>query len=118
MEQTSPAGATPPLNRGSERRTAPRRRKQVKVLIESEDGSSVPERGWVVDHSPGGMRLSVSRAVPVNQVLRVGVAKAKAPDPVSWLRVEVKSCRRKGYPWELGCQFLGNPPYSLLLLLG
>jgi PilZ domain len=116
MKQPSPTGAEPPANQGQERRTVPRRRKQVKVFIASDGEEPAPQRGWVVDRSPGGLRLSVSEAVPVGRVLRVRAANAL--DPVTWLRVEVKSCRRKGYPWELGCQFLGNPPYSQLLLFG
>jgi hypothetical protein len=64
----------------------------------------------------GGLRLSVVEAVPLGT--RLSVRAANAPAKESWVEVEVKSCRCQEHRWELGCRFVDEPSYSVLLQFG
>ena len=101
---------------GRERRTSWRRRKQIQVLFTPAEGLESPSKGWLLDCSLGGLRLSVAQVVPVGTRLSVRAANAPAKDP--WVQVEVKSCRTQEHRWELGCRFVDEPPYSVLLQFG
>ena len=43
---------------------------------------------------------------------------AHAPPMTPWTEVEVRSCRQKKDGYEVGCQFVKTPPWSILLLFG
>jgi hypothetical protein len=70
----------------------------------------------MLDRSLGGFRLSVTQALPLGTRLSVRATHAPAKD--SWVQVEVKSCRRQDNRWELGCRFVDEPLYSVLLQFG
>jgi len=108
----SPDSESPELDR----REAPRRRKQVKVLVTDAEGRGEPATAWVIDRSVGGLCLSVSQETAPGTML--GVRPAGAPQEVPWVAVEVKSCRPVENTWELGCQFLRTPSYGVLMLFG
>jgi hypothetical protein len=111
-----PANTPLPEKNGRERRSSSRRRKQVQVLFTPAEGLESPSKGWVLDRSLGGFRLSVVQAVALGTRLSVRAANAPAKDP--WVEVEVKSCRRQDHRWELGCRFVDEPSYSVLLQFG
>jgi hypothetical protein len=99
-----------------ERRTAARREgNPVEVTIADPAGGE-PLHGWVLDRSVGGLGLRMEVAVPVGMVLNV--RPRKAPKLVPWTELEVKSCRQNGTTWEVGCQFVQTPPWSVLVLFG
>jgi PilZ domain len=111
--------ATDPFVQGSvmDRRSALRRRgNPVAVLISNEEAESPPEQGWVIDRSVGGLCLSVSKQFEPESI--VSVRTATAPEACPWIQLHVRSCRQIGKEWELGCQFVRTPPWSVLLLFG
>ena len=100
-----------------ERRQALRRGgNPIAVLLTDVDIKAKPVSGWVVDRSTGGICVSVPEAVESGTVLCVRTA--NAPESVPWIQIEVKNCRPADGNWELGCQFVRTPPWSVLLLFG
>jgi hypothetical protein len=135
VERTPPAGATAPVAAEAaaaepapekpadpklpprERRSSARRGgKAVKVLLSDPDGIEPPLVCWVIDRSRGGLGLVTPRLVPIGTVLDLRAA--HAGEDVPPVRVEVRSCRRRGYRWKLGCQFTAEVPWNTLLLFG
>jgi len=100
-----------------ERRKALRRGgNPVSVLLTEAEQKGKPLDGWVVDRSTGGLCLSVPNAIEPGTIL--GVRTSDAPQSVPWVQLEVKNCREADIGWELGCQFVRTPPWSVLLLFG
>lgn len=100
-----------------ERRVALRRGgNPVAILISDAEARSRPSPGWVIDRSTGGLCLSVSEAVVEGTILSVRTS--NAPETIPWVQLEVKNCRAVGGEYELGCQFVRTPPWSVLLLFG
>src|SRR5205807_67771 len=73
-------------------------------------------RGWVLDRSVGGLCLDLSAAFP--EGTRLSLFPTQAPGMTPWTEVEVRSCRQKKDGYEVGCQFVKTPPWSILLLFG
>jgi hypothetical protein len=115
---TQPVPTRDPFTQGSgrEARTEPRRRGgNVSVQIADESGRPRAYEGWVVDRSTYGLCLAVEEEFPQDTVLRVRPAH---PDPVPWVAVRVRHCRRSGTSYEIGCQFLQPPNASVRMLFG
>jgi hypothetical protein len=108
-----------PLLQGAttERRNSYRREgTNVEVLISDAEVKTFPVQGWVVDRSLGGVCLRTNAAFAVDSIL--SLRPCNAPSVAPWVQVEVKSCRQQEDTWDVGCQFLRTPPYSVLLLFG
>lgn len=88
----------------------------VAILISDAEARAKPSPGWVIDRSTGGLCLSVSEAVVEGTILSVRTS--NAPETIPWVQLEVKNCRAVGGEYELGCQFVRTPPWSVLLLFG
>jgi hypothetical protein len=100
-----------------ERRYGPRRKgNAVSVLISDALATADPIHGWVIDRSVGGLRLATDRWVAKSVILSVRAT--NAPDSVAWVQVEVKNSLQQESTWELGCEFVRTPPWSVLLLFG
>lgn len=113
------APTSDPFVHGSttERRISVRRTgAPVEVFISDAEAATDPVRGWVEDRSMGGLCLLVEKEVPVGTVL--SIMACHAPSGTPWTKVEVKTCREADGSWELGCQFLRTPSWSVLLLFG
>jgi hypothetical protein len=101
----------------TERRLAVRRSgNSVEVFISDADAKTEPTRGWVVDRSVGGLCLLTETEASKGAIL--SVLPENAPKGTPWTQVEIKSCRQEGPHWELGCQFVRTPAWSVLLLFG
>ena len=101
----------------SERRVAARREgNTVEVVITAPDDNGESIQGWVVDRSVGGLGLRTDVSVPVGAVFNVRPRSSSSAVP--WTQLQVKSCRQEGTTWEVGCQFVRTPPWSVLLLFG
>jgi hypothetical protein len=99
----------------SERRAAVRRGgKPTKVYISYADSPDELFLGWVVDRSMTGLGLLVSQEVEEESLLMVRTVHAPKESP--WVQVTVMRCTPHEENWELGCQFVRTPPYSVLLL--
>src|SRR5262249_28242652 len=100
-----------------ERRKSLRRKgKIVEVKVRDGDAQSDMGSGWVMDRSVGGMCVAMDEPLPVGAVLSVKVV--RAPDSVPWVKLEVKSCRAREGRFELGCQFVQQPTWNVLMLFG
>jgi hypothetical protein len=110
--------ADPLALKGSTDRRASHRRQGGSVLVDITDGEHQTEstQGWVMDRSLGGLGIEVAAPQPTGALLLIRPASATALVP--WTQVEVRGCRREGDRWQLGCQFVRTPPYSILLLFG
>jgi hypothetical protein len=108
-----------PFVQGSatEQRAAHRRGgNPVEVVIAVEQSTKTAWRGWVVDRSVGGLCLAVSDEFAEGTVLRT--LPANAPTITPWTELEVRSCRSTRDGFEIGCRFIRQPPWSVLLLFG
>jgi hypothetical protein len=100
-----------------EQRTSVRRKgKPVRILVFSGDPSETPLRAWVVNRSRGGVRIVSTKQFAAGAVLAIRTI--DAPEDIPWVQVEVRNCRPKGPRWALGCKFLEQLPWSMLLLFG
>jgi hypothetical protein len=112
-----PTAAPSPPSAPTDRRTSHRREgTDVEVLISDAEVKTTPVQGWVIDRSLGGVCLRAPTSFPVGAIL--SLRPCSAPSVAPWVQVEVKSCRQMVDAWEVGCQFLRTPPYSVLLLFG
>lgn len=101
----------------TERRTTFRRSgNPIEVSIAAAEPAGEIARGRVVDRSMGGLCLITTQ--PIDKGTIISVRPLNAPPPAQWVQVQVRGCRQDGKEWELGCQFLRTPPYSVLLSFG
>lgn len=99
----------------SEHRKAARRKgKNLEVELKDPTGTRQTEIGWIMDRSMGGLRLLSDSSWPAGMELHVRV-KSKA-DFMPWVEVQVKHCEHTSNGWQLGCEFLHNPSWNLLLM--
>jgi hypothetical protein len=101
----------------TEKRTSLRRSgKAIKVLISDAEAVATPVEGWVMDRSMGGLGLTVRKEIKEETIL--SVRSVDAPSNTPWVQVEVKRSIPKDGGWELGCQYVRTPSWSVLLLFG
>ena len=78
-----------------------------------------PKHGCVLDRSLGGIRLAVYDEFAAGTLL--AIRPTNAIDMVPWIDVEVRSCRPSSDmpgEFDLGCQFVKSPPFSILMMFG
>jgi hypothetical protein len=108
-----------PLTYGSasERRDGFRRKGgRVKVRLAGPGASEEPCIGWVVDRSPGGLRLRLRARLEKGAV--VSIRPVHAPERLPSVQVEVRSCRPGDGGWEVGCRFVRRPSWDVMLHFG
>jgi hypothetical protein len=101
---------------GDKRRSLRRHGHLVTVLISDARKPKKPLRGLVLDRSRGGLYLSVPRRIDEGSELTV--CTPDFPDHVAPVRLLVRHCKQKGREWRIGCQFVDELPWSVLLLFG
>jgi len=114
-----PARTVDPYTFGSatERRDSFRRKgAYVKVDLADAAGKEVLGAAWVLNRSAGGLRLQVEQAFEAGSI--ISVRPVHATNGMPWVQAEVKCCKRQGDEWEIGCQFLRRPSWSMMLLFG
>jgi hypothetical protein len=89
---------------------------QIPVQVSPDGSIETPWEGWIVDRSQGGLRLRVPEPIPVGVVLRVRCL--NAPENLPWAEVQITNVRDKQEYWEVGCQFLTDPPKDVLRSFG
>jgi hypothetical protein len=100
-----------------EKRVALRRRGcHIPVLISDSTGTAAAHEAWVVNRSPGGLGLLLQQPVNAGAVLSVRAANATAMIP--WVQVQVRSCRQDESGYAVGCQFVKQPPSTVLWQFG
>jgi len=115
-----PAGTDPEywpalVRAAGDRRGVTRRDGLTAVLIAWQDGRTA-ERALVLNRTSGGLRLAVRQAVPVGAILKLRARNAPVDTP--WAEVVVVWCEEFDGGIEVGCQFKGKLPWSVLLLFG
>jgi hypothetical protein len=117
-DSTEPASPDP-FTHGSpsEKRKAYRRGgNPIEIQVTDANQETKPVPGWVINRSTGG--IGVILCEPVEEGVILSIRAANAPAGTPWYQVEVKSCRQGERDWELGCQWVRVPPWSVLLLFG
>jgi len=89
---------------------------QVPVSVTYDGNTESPWDGWVIDRSHGGLRLKIPQPTQVGAILRVRALLAS--NEIPWVEVQVKNAREKSEFWEIGCQFLSEPPEEILRSFG
>jgi hypothetical protein len=125
-QQLAPAEAAEPVipvtlaPKAKDLRGAARRNgNTVEVHIAPLDQKDNPDIGSVLDRSMGGMRLALFNEVETGIVL--AIRPVHADEMVPWIEIEIRSCKlSKEMPglFEVGCQYVKSPPYSIQLLFG
>jgi hypothetical protein len=98
--------------RGAVRRDGP----PVRVVLSSPTFRNGVTDGFVTDRSTGGLRIAMQTAVAPGSSLQVRAV--NAPDTVGFVTVIIRSCRKNGDHFEVGCEFEKTPPWNVLLLFG
>ena len=118
-----PAAARPdqydPFVQGSmteQRKSHRRGGNLVQVLYARPDNRKNPRRALVLDRSVGGVRLAAEEDGATGT--RLMVLPANAPELTPWVEIEVRSSSLVDDSWELRCQFVKTPQWSILLLFG
>jgi hypothetical protein len=91
----------------------------VEVFVATPDTKEAPVTASVRDRSLGGLRLSLFQELPVDTVL--AVRPVGAADLVPWVDIVVRSCKvstEMPGQFEIGCEYVKAPPYSIQLLFG
>lgn len=108
------------LSKKANNRSANRRQgNPIEVHIATPDDKKVRTLGSVLDRSVGGMRLAVFSEMTPGSV--ISVLPTQADRIEYWVDLEIKSCRpSESMPgqFEIGCQYVKSPPYSIQLLFG
>lgn len=107
--------AKPKDLRGSSRRLG----NTVEVHLSKAEDKKNAEIASVLDRSMGGMRLALYHEIEIGAV--VSVHPVHADNMVPWVELEIRSCKpSKEMPdqFEVGCQYVKSPPYSIQLLFG
>jgi hypothetical protein len=102
-----------------QRNTFRRQGNPVEVYLAALDAKDKPAIGSVLDRSLGGMRLILFSEVAVGTV--VAIRPINSEEIVPWVEVEIRSCRPSTElidRFEVGCQYVKSPPYSIQLLFG
>jgi hypothetical protein len=120
-----PALATPvnathdPFVHGSQteqRKSVRRAGHPIVLLYARAENRKVVQRALVLDRSLGGLRLATDEEVAPGT--RLFVLSANATESVPWIEVDVCRNQQVDDSWELNCQFVKTPPWSILLLFG
>jgi hypothetical protein len=101
---------------GDERRSWPRRKRAIQVVVQDAGGEGDPFPAWVMDRSVGGLGLSIDQPVEEGTILRV--RRPSSPPQIPWVEIEVKSVRIKETTWEIGCQFSRSLTFDALMQFG
>jgi hypothetical protein len=107
----------PPEHSYADRRGAIRREGAlVRVVLAAPTFRGGLGEGFVLDRSTGGLRITVASPLEVGTAVQVRAA--NAPETVEFVNVIVRSCRKSGEFYEVGCEFEKTPPWNVLLLFG
>lgn len=107
----------PPDHSYADRRGAVRRDGTVvRVILAAPGFRNGVGEGFVLDRSTGGLRIAVTTPLQPGTVVQVRAT--NAPETVGFVGIQVRSCRKSGEFYELGCEFEKTPPWNVLLLFG
>lgn len=91
----------------------------VEVQVAFPDDRTSPAIGSLMDRSVGGMKIAMFHEIPVGSIIVVRPERGGEMAP--WVELEIRSCRpstEMSEQYEIGCQYVKVPPYSIQLLFG
>jgi hypothetical protein len=102
---------------GSEKRTAHRRHgNPVDIMVVKTETKEPPFKAHVLDRSLGGLRvLSETR---IDAEAKISVRPLNVSQFAPWVELIVKSSKETDIGYELGCQFVRQPTYAIILMFG
>jgi hypothetical protein len=107
----------PPEQSYADRRGSSRREgAPVRVLLSSPTFRNGVTDGFVLDRSTGGLRIAMPTGIAPGSTMQVRAV--NAPDTIGFVTVIIRSCRKNGDFFEIGCEFEKTPPWNVLLLFG
>lgn len=115
----APVEAAAAEKTGDQRNAFRRQGNPVEVYVADPNNKEQPGIGSVMDRSLGGVRLALYEEVAIGTVLAIRPVNCDALVP--WVEVEIRSCRPSTElpsRFEIGCQYVKSPPYSIQLLFG
>jgi hypothetical protein len=101
---------------GEDRRSWPRRKRAIQVMLQDAGGEGDPFPAWIMDRSIGGLGLSVDQPIEPGTMLRV--RRPTSPPDIPWVEIQVKSVRIKETTWDIGCQFTRSLTFDVLMQFG
>jgi hypothetical protein len=101
----------------NERRSSPRRRVTIPVLLSYDSIHAETIQGLAIDSSKMGLGLLTVRPIAKGTVLQVRSAKATGK-AVASVRVKVMCCRAQQRRWVIGVRFLLPPSAEVLFTFG
>ena len=108
-----------PFEQGSlleKRKSLRRSGNPLAILYALPESKNTPEWALVLDRSLGGLRLATEEEIAPGT--RLVVLPINAADVAPWVDIDVLNCKFVDDCWELGCQFVKTPQWSILLLFG
>jgi hypothetical protein len=103
--------------RRAERRLALRRGSEpFPVQLNDATASGAPYLANILDRSKSGLCIAVDQPVAADTILSVRAHKYE--DAAVWVQIRVRHCRQKNHQWLLGCSFVTEQPWSVLLMFG
>jgi hypothetical protein len=101
----------------SERRLALRRGSDPFPVQLSDENAKAPSfTAHILDRSRTGLCIAVRQPIPTETILSVR-SEAYA-DMAVWVKIRVRHCRQRDNQWLLGCSFVSEQPWSVLLMFG
>ncbi len=91
----------------------------VEVQVAFPDDRSNPAIGSLMDRSVGGMKIAMYHELAVGSI--IVIRPVRGGEMVPWIELEIRSCRQSAEmteQFEIGCQYVKVPPYSIQLLFG
>ncbi|HLJ92301.1 MAG TPA: PilZ domain-containing protein [Gemmataceae bacterium] len=119
VAQPRPPGATHPSGSATskDKRTSMRRGgNPTPVAVFDAPVPGEPVEGVVLNRSRGGLCITVPHKIEVGQVFAVRTK--EFPESLPSVPLRVRHCKQIGDRWRLGCQFVEELPWSVVLLFG
>ena len=108
-----------PFTQGStseQRKSFRRQGNPTQVYVALPERKDTPGTGLVLDRSVGGICLQASDEFAPDT--KLAVLPVNAPSMTPWVDIVVRTCRKLPNGYELGCQFIKTPNWSILLMFG
>jgi hypothetical protein len=116
--EREPQRLDPFVNGGrSDKRLGIRRQgNPVEVFVTQNPNLEKPIQGLIVNRSQGGVCLWLDKSFEVGTLLHI--LPCKAPPETPWTPLEIRNCLETQGHFQVGCQFVRTPPWSIMLLFG
>ena len=114
--QSNDDWATPDASFGNRRSSIRLEGAPVEISVSCTAFQNTTQQAWVVDRSTGGLRLTIDKGISPGTTMRIMAV--NAPKNTEWVTLLVRSCKPIDSHFELGCEFVQTPPWSVLLLFG